>query len=465
MQGFLRTALVAADGAVGTVEGIDGVLLAVQGVLDTDVNITGRCLPIAHYVAVPSSRDLVIRIRLKPPCPPADIDARMACLEPWLDSLPNPTTLSNDIHGVQTALTGSVQPTLTDLSSQLAGVAPLVTAGGDYAQTLQSLASASSLLDSPQDDTGLVQQLGAFIAAANALPQAESTSAATAVKAALDALLNTGPGGAPMTFAAKVAAVNSAATAVGAGLQRIRTNPYVLPIQTDITSLQATAGSLLNVTLPALSQQLASVQAGYAAARPCIVALLARVQLINSSVVVLPKDMERMVGELETAQQTLDALMPTNSTGGLAALATQLDAAVAAGQLILSSLGTAGTSVANLSAAFAIIPHDTSAMSTAVAGMATTMQAAQPTLVQLQGDLSAYLLSAPSPAGYATVRLEAQGVAAAMAAALTALQNSILPVLDPVFSLVRGCCFAAYPLSRLPAHLPVSPAGDSCPCC
>ena len=48
------------------------------------------------------------------------------------------------------------------------------------------------------------------------------------------------------------------------------------------------AGSNLTATLPLLSAYLLDAAANYSDARPCMVALLARLQHINTAVIVLP---------------------------------------------------------------------------------------------------------------------------------------------------------------------------------
>ncbi len=52
------------------------------------------------------------------------------------------------------------------------------------------------------------------------------------------------------------------------------------------------AGTDLNTTLPLLSAYLVQASANYTDARPCLIGLLARLQHINATVIVLPSSLE-----------------------------------------------------------------------------------------------------------------------------------------------------------------------------
>eukprot|EP00887_Chlorella_sp_A99_P003689 scaffold7.g3689.t1 len=386
LQGLISSVLGAADSAVASVESIDGVLLAVQGVLGADVNAS-------------------------------DIAAQVDCLRPWLDGLPDPAPLAAQVQGIQTALAGTVQPTLAHLSGQLSALALLAAPSGSYGQTLGALAGMGSLLSSPGDGSGLLQQMSAVIAAADALTPVQDDIAVGALQASLGALVSS-----PTSLDAQASRLASINASLADGLPQIRASPYPPAIAADIATLQ-TAGDSLETAVLALSAALAGLVAPYVIAEPCMQSLVARMQHVNDSVLVLPGALASQLATLEVARDALGELLPGGSGPSVQ---VQLDAAAAATNAPLATLAVALTNVQAIVGVQSSIPADMSAPASAVGDAAAALSAllATTALGDLQTATAAYLLS-PSPGGYAAIRSAAQALAGNLRAPRDGLQAHV----------------------------------------
>lgn len=135
--------------------------------------------------------------------------------------------------------------------------------------------------------------LQAFAAAAQALdPSAEDPAALSAARAALSALLAT-----PQPLSDKLAAVSDLAGALQTLQAAGTTDSYIPDAVAALTSVRGVAQSA-----GAIAATLRALQGNYLAAAPCIAALLGRAQHVNTSVLVLPAEIDRPAALLADAE-------------------------------------------------------------------------------------------------------------------------------------------------------------------
>ncbi|KAL4435639.1 hypothetical protein ABPG77_002602 [Micractinium sp. CCAP 211/92] len=287
VQGFLEDIIGTGRAAVAAADGVGVVLGTLRGVLSTDVNAT-------------------------------DLGLNLQCISPWLDSLPDPGQLSDDIQAARASVDSVLNPALSTLGSALGGLAAALAPApsqGVYASALQTIAGGQALLAA--SPSGLLPQAQAFSAAAQALdPSTDDPAALSAARATLFALLAT-----QQPLSDKLAALGDLAGALQT-LQAAGTTDSYIP--DAVAALTAVRGVALSVD--AIAATLRALQGNYSAAAPCIRALLGRAQHVNTSVLLLPPEIDRPAALLADAQASMSALM--SSTPSPADLASALDAAL-----------------------------------------------------------------------------------------------------------------------------------------
>ena len=152
----------------GALASADAMLVSlgeVQTVLDSRVNATGglavhsgsqsgaRAQAAGHLAAAfANASSAPQQPAASRPNPRADIAAQLQCLAPLLDALPPPAALAADISAANASVDSVLRPALSDLSTQLGGLAERLDPGvaGAYAGALQTAAGGQALLlDAP----------------------------------------------------------------------------------------------------------------------------------------------------------------------------------------------------------------------------------------------------------------------------------------------------------------------------
>ncbi|CAL8463863.1 g3398 [Coccomyxa elongata] len=288
-KAFMNSVFDQAYGVLGDISSMNDLLDQVQTILDVDVD-------------VPS------------------ISANITCVALSIGSLyPGPAL--GYLNSIQNEVDGVLQPSIAALSSNLS------TLLGSEIPAFQGYATVVTA--SPPFLSNYSSETDNFITAVNDLPSSFPTGGSTnsyvlALGSALSALslpLNGGASSKAGRIGALTTALSSLYGAKPSDLNRVDA------ISSGISTLSG-VGSNLSTTLPALSAILIGAYDNYTAARPCMTSLLTRLQSINSTVVVLPSDINAAYGQLQSAQETLDGVL-INGTTSPVLLAADLTTAAA----------------------------------------------------------------------------------------------------------------------------------------
>ncbi|CAL5222903.1 g5332, partial [Coccomyxa viridis] len=287
LKDYMQTVLDTADSIVNGVDGVDALLDQVETVLNVDVNVT-------------------------------DISNGITCIAPFVQDL-QPSTCLSYLLDVQHQIGDIIEPSLSFLSDNFTALvateAPALTTGA------ATIALAPSFLSS------YTTQTDDFTTAAGNLPASGSNPGATdpsvtTLGSALTAFGLPLDGGATSNtgqLASYISAFSGIYSAKAADLSTLA------GIQDSLNAITA-AGTDLSTTLPLLSAYLVQASTNYTDARPCLISLLARLQHINATVIVLPSSLESAAAELQSVEGTLDAVL-LNGITNAAGLASQINAA------------------------------------------------------------------------------------------------------------------------------------------
>jgi hypothetical protein len=264
----------------------------------------------------------------------ADITLSLECLRPWLETLPDPDPLRSDLEGAD-ALALTLAPLLSAVAGNVTQLLAPAQGGG-------FTGDVASLLDAEPRLQQLRAQQAAFAAAAGPGTlnlTAASPAAMLAARDALAAAMSAPP------WDEKLAAVNATANSMEA------IKATVAAASADLAAALAAAAALLSGPAAALNATLAEQSAAYASARPCVLALRARVAHVSAAVFALPPSLAAPVELLNSTQHRLDEVLGLEADGGAAGNQTTSAALAAALAQADASLATAQGLAAQLAAA------------------------------------------------------------------------------------------------------------------
>ncbi|KAK9918047.1 hypothetical protein WJX75_000757 [Coccomyxa subellipsoidea] len=363
-KGYMNSVFNQVYGVLGDVDSVNGLLDDVQTILSVDVNVT-------------------------------DISAGITCVARSIGSL-NPATALSYLGTIQYEIAIVLQPSLSAMSSNVSSLL------GQEVPAFQGYAAI--ILASPSFLSNFSAETDNFITAVNSLPATyPSDGTANAYVLALGTALT-----------ALSLPLNGGATSKSgrlAGLSIALTSLYGVKsadlstmgdIQSGISSLSS-VGSNLSVTLPALSATLLDVYDKYTTARPCMTSLLTRLQDINTTVIVLPSDIDSAYQQLQSAQQTLDDVL-INGTQSPVLLAASLNQAASqiSSQPISNSINAAlTTSQAQLSNF--TDPNGAGGANTLLAGLKTATDGSSGDMDTCNGAYQTFIASG-IPSDYTSMR-------------------------------------------------------------
>lgn len=219
-----------------------------------------------------------------------DVSSQLDCLSPWLTSLPDPVPIRSDLEQAVDIIS-QLGPALQTVSENLA-VLVYRDEAGNWAGTLPSLIAAEPQLQE------LASQAAAFSAAAAAVPiLTPNYGAMQSARNTLDTLMNSPP------YASKLAALDATGDAL------TNTQTAVIGADDAMISSLTLANDLFSGPAITLNATLAVVTDSYIAARPCMVSLRSRTELINATVLQLPGSLQSSLDILYTTQGKLDGVL------------------------------------------------------------------------------------------------------------------------------------------------------------
>ncbi|GAB4818213.1 hypothetical protein N2152v2_005259 [Parachlorella kessleri] len=372
VKGYIRRVVGAANTTVAHVQSLDGVLLTIQGIVNTDINET-------------------------------DIVASLQGIRPWLASLPDPAGIKSTLLGIQAALDSQLTPALAGLQMALGG---LIASLPSYAGALQNVVDGEAFLGT------VMQQADDFHTAAYALPASQpappaDANAVAAASTALDAFVG--------DIDSKIAQMTQMRAALVTLQTALLTDRFVERSYDALTTIQAVSTQLLGTTVPGITSLLHNVQAQYDVAAPHLGALLVRARHINNTVLVLPDDLQDIVSLLRETQASLDDIMQGPNSPG--SIATNLNSATA-GFAMPASITAALQQLSTTKTQMQGIPDPTPFVSSATTAI-TQLQSTKGGLLSLQAAVAAALATSPV-ASYGTLRTN-------LLAAADGLQTALAP--------------------------------------
>ncbi|EIE18872.1 hypothetical protein COCSUDRAFT_45025 [Coccomyxa subellipsoidea C-169] len=293
-QGYMNSVFDQVYGVLGDVSSVNGLLDEVQTILRVDVNVTD----ISAGITVPPT---FFTLAMHAMGDQSQALCLHQCVARSIGSL-NPATALSYLDSIRDEIDNKLQPSISALSSDVS------TLLGQEVPEFQGY--SGTITASPSFLANYSTQVDDFITAVNDLPASFPAGGSTnanvlALGLALTALSLPLNGGAT-SKSGRIGGLRTALT----DLYSVKSADLstMSDIQSGITALSG-VGSNLSITLPALSATLIAAYDNYTAARPCMTSLLTRLQDINSTVVVLPADINDAYSQLQDAQQTLDGVL------------------------------------------------------------------------------------------------------------------------------------------------------------
>ena len=220
----------------------------------------------------------------------ADVSLQLDCLRPWLASLPDPVPIRSDLEQAVDIL-NQLGPALQNVADNLS-ILVSKNDSGNWVGTLPTLIAAEPELQQ------LSSQAAAFSAAAAAVPVLiPNNTAMRAARDALNTLMNS------PNYASKLSTLDATGIAL--------TDTQTAVIGGDdamIASLQL-ADDLFTGPAVNLNATLAVLTDMYIEARPCMLSLRSRTDLINNTVMLLPQSLDNSLTILNTTQGKLDGVL------------------------------------------------------------------------------------------------------------------------------------------------------------
>ncbi|BDA48981.1 hypothetical protein COCOBI_13-0910 [Coccomyxa sp. Obi] len=351
------------------------------------------------------------------------------CVARSIGSL-NPSPALGYLNSIQNEVDGVLQPSIAALSSDLN------TLLGSEVPAFQG--DATVVTASPPFLSNYSSQTDDFITAVNNLPASFPTGGSTnsdvlALGSALTALSLPLNGGAS-SKAGRIGALTTALTSLYAA------KPSDLDTLNAISSGISTlsdVGSNLSTTLPALSAILIGAYDNYTAARPCMTNLLTRLQSINSTVVVLPSDIN---AQLSNFSDPDGAGGPNTALNGLSSVTISASADMDSCNAAYQHFSTSGD------------PTDYTSMQSAC-------NAARSDMAAVQTGFSSFDTSPSSAFGTTVSSLQATATAldalpsnATLQASLSSVSDSVSSVPD-VSTFISALTPAVAAYNSLPANI------------
>jgi hypothetical protein len=374
------------------------------------------------------------------------VTTQLECLRPWLQALPNPAPIRSDVESAISML-NTLTPLLETVSESLSTLARQDPLSGEWVGTLPTLLESQTALEA------FLTQIKNFSTAANSLsPTTQIPGTVEAARDALDALLNS-----PL-FATKMATIATTVTALqstqDAVINADNAMGDALVIVQDIVDGPAAS---LNTTLGALTTT-------YTTARPCMLALQARTQTINQTVMLLPPWLEENMSMLEDTQTRLDGMLQVESVDqGALTTSQRLDQALTSAEQQLATAQDVGTELSDARQALTA-SGDFAVLVSSLQAIGNTMAASETPLTTLLSSMNSFLAS-PNPLLYVLVAGNVLSAGAAAGGSATALQQWLTSA-EPVFAQAETMLLQlqtsdfAGQISELSTQLQTLPAGQ-----
>ncbi|KAG7674442.1 hypothetical protein Ndes2437A_g00722 [Nannochloris sp. 'desiccata'] len=385
VQGYAQGVLDSLSDIISAGNAIDTALFSTQNIVDVNINVT-------------------------------DVTTQLECLRPWLQFLPDPIPIQSAVESALSML-DTLAPLLETVSQSLSTLASQNPSApsGEWVGTLPTLLESQLLLED------LLTQINNFSAAANSLdPSTEIPGTMLAARDALDALLNS------PSFGSKMGTMSSTVTALEATQEAvINADEAMSDALTLVQDVLDGPAASLYITLDALTET-------YSQARPCMLALQARTQEINQTVMLLPEWLEDNVAMLQDTQTRLDGILQVESVdqdGSGLTTAQRLDQALTEAE---QQVATAQDVATQLSDARQQITGngDFAVLVSSLEALGTTMAASETPLNDLLNAMTAYLAGSPAPYSFLAGQVITSGTAAGTTA--TTLQQWLASA-EPVF--------------------------------
>jgi hypothetical protein len=374
------------------------------------------------------------------------VTTQLECLRPWLQALPNPVPIRSDVESAMSML-DTLVPLLETVSQSLATLATQTLLSSEWTGALPTLLEAETELQA------FLTQIKNYVTAANSLdPNAEIGGTVLAAQTALD-LLHNSP-----EFASKLQAVATTVAALES------TQTAVINADEAMNDALTLVGDLLDGPAASLNTTLGSISLTYTTAKPCMVALQARTQTINETVMLLPEWLEENMLILNDTQNGLDGMLQVeNVDQGALTTAQRLDQALTDAEQQLATAQDIGTQLSNARLDL-IASGDFALLVSSLEVIATTIAASETPLNTLLTTMTAYL-AGTSLVPYQVLAAEVIYSGSGASVIATAFESWLLSA-EPVFTQAETVLTQLQTndylggISELETHLETLPAGQ-----